>query len=63
MAAYKIKQITVSYPRTLKDTNVYGYRVEKTVDTTEFWPGQLLTRGEVDELCNSNNWKVTITKA
>jgi hypothetical protein len=37
------------------------FRVEQITDSVEFHTGQLLERAEVQSLCASNDWKVTIT--
>lgn len=36
------------------------YRVEQVTDSIEFRPGQLLERKEVEDLCTSKEWKVTV---
>ena len=36
------------------------YRVEQVTDSTEYRPGQLLERKEVDDLCAASGWKVTV---
>lgn len=36
------------------------YRVEQVTDSVEFRPGQLLSRKEVEDLCASKEWKVTV---
>ena len=36
------------------------YVVEQIGDTTEYIPGQTLTKKEVDVLCASAQWKVTM---
>ncbi len=36
------------------------YRVEEIRDTTEFFPGQTLTKKEVDEVCAAGQWRVTM---
>ena len=53
-----MKTITLEYPvRTLKDA---PYRVIKVTDSTEFSPGEVLTKGRVTRLCVEPNWKVTV---
>lgn len=39
------------------------FEVQKTTDSTEFLPGAVLKREQVQELCDNKNWKVTIAKA
>ena len=36
------------------------FKVEQVTDTVEFYPGQTLTKKEVDVLCASAQWKVTV---
>jgi hypothetical protein len=38
----------------------HDYRVEKVTDSIEFTPGDMLPREQVEVLCNSPRWKVTI---
>lgn len=51
----------------IRDLNERGkqanriYKVERITDSTEFLPGQLLKKKQVDELCSSKEWKVTVT--
>jgi hypothetical protein len=42
---------------TVADTS---YRIEQVTDTTEFSPGKMLSKTQVDELCASGHWRVTI---
>jgi ribosomal protein S17 len=63
--ANKIKTITVipgyAHPDKLETKEGKGYKVNKVTDSVEFTPGDILTRKEVDELCQSKEWKVTVT--
>lgn len=36
------------------------WHVDVVTDSTEFSPGQLLTKEQVDKLCADDGWKVTI---
>lgn len=36
------------------------YRVEQITDSIEYSPGQLLEKAEVESLCASRDWKVTV---
>jgi len=36
------------------------YVVQQITDSTDYNPGQSLTKNEVDALCNNGAWKVTI---
>ena len=51
----KIKTITLIQP-----PGSVSYKVEKVTDSTEYRPGQVLDRNEVEGLCLSKAWKVTI---
>jgi hypothetical protein len=47
----------------LKDMNPTGgdlWRVDTVTDSTEFNPGSTLKKEQVDTLCASRDWKVTI---
>ena len=55
--------------KTIKLTDGWGashpdgkrrFRVEQITDSIEFETGQLLERAEVEGLCRSDKWKVTI---
>jgi hypothetical protein len=60
----KIKTITLKGPldQHVLDTNTTRtvYRVERVTDSIEFAPDQFLSKVEVDALCHSNEWKVTV---
>lgn len=62
--AGKIKTIHVTYPHPNpnegKGINEL-YRVEKVTDSVLYYPNQFLTRNQVDDLCASSIWKVTVT--
>ena len=38
------------------------FRVVFVKNSTEYMPGQTLTRGEVDALCNKSTWDVTLVR-
>jgi hypothetical protein len=40
--------------------NAERYRVEQITDSVEYRTGQLLERTEVEPLCASNSWRITI---
>jgi len=52
----KIKTITL----TKLATQNGAYQVRKITDSLEFDPGAILAVRQVDELCKSARWKVTI---
>lgn len=65
----KTKSITLSYPH--YDTNAPSveermkkhnllYRVERVAETTEYPPGSLLKKSEVDAICANSGWNVTL---
>ena len=57
----KIKTMTVSWGwPDLNDVAVKHYHVEKITDSVKYHPGQQLTKREVDDLCESKTWKVTV---
>ena len=43
-----------------KDITDPLYQVEQVTDSITYYPGQALSRGEVEHLCQSKMWKVTI---
>ncbi len=58
----KIKTILLSYPYPDPDdatARAFHFRVERVTDSTEFAPGQFISKKTVDELCASAGWKVT----
>lgn len=68
----KTKTITLSFPHINQDRNHdprnnpecnQVYRVDQVTDSTEYNPGQQLTKKQVDELCGATLWKVTIKRA
>ena len=59
----KTKGITVRYcvrHDDFSDQTVTYYRVLKVIDSTDYHPNQTLETREVDGLCASPRWKVTI---
>ena len=59
----KIKTITLSHGwRVPGDPvgGILGYRVERITDSVDYDPLQILTKKQVDILCASKEWKVTI---
>lgn len=61
----KVKTIKVSFPWTGKNTEpfkmeTYEYKILQVTDSVEFYPGQMLCKKQVDELCGAKNWKVTV---
>jgi hypothetical protein len=60
--ANKIKTIVLSgvWHNHPNDFNISRWRVEKVTDSVEFNPNQFIEKKEVDDLCNSAQWKVTI---
>jgi hypothetical protein len=57
----KMKTIVLS----IKDAvdgraNGRQYRVEKVTDSVQYSPRDILTKSEVENLCNNQHWKVTI---
>ena len=60
----KTKTITVAWGHFADasgpNTGTPNYRVTKVTDSTEYHPGQVLTKHEVDSLCASRAWKVTV---
>jgi hypothetical protein len=55
----KTKTITVAYGWQI-DSVQTGFLIEKLTDSTEYYPGQVLTKPQVDSLCANRYWKVTI---
>ena len=45
------------------DTTKRLFRVEQITDCVKYHTGQFLDRAEVEHLCGSNAWKVTIVPA
>jgi hypothetical protein len=39
-----------------------GYQVQRVTDSIQYTPGDILTRRDVESLCESNQWKVTVEK-
>ena len=57
----KTKTITVAHGIPSKnEIGVYDYRVDRVTDSVEYHPRQILTKSQVDELCASKSWKVTV---
>lgn len=61
--------ITLSYPhakpwdsRTPEEqtTIIHEYRVEKIGDSVAYAPGEKLSKKPVSDLCENDNWRVTI---
>lgn len=40
--------------------NACRFRVEQLTESVEYYTGQLLERADVEALCRSSEWKVTI---
>jgi len=60
----KIKTIKLSDGHQIWDKpNVPHWRVVQVTDSIEYTTGQYLERGQVEELCSSKQWKVTIVPA
>jgi hypothetical protein len=64
----KTKLIRLSHPHSMRigqtnEVDDKAYRVEQVTDSTEYSPRELLSKLEVDELCNCNRWKVTIVSS
>jgi hypothetical protein len=59
----KTRTLTVSFPHP-NPADATGknprYRVERVTDATDPSPGDYLIRSEVNVLCESKTWKVTI---
>jgi hypothetical protein len=61
----KKKTITVSYPHGTPvagrgSVNSHLYRVETLTNSTEYDPSQYLEKTQVDTLCASDEWEVTV---
>lgn len=54
----KIKTIVFVYPCWCGTEKFY--KVDKITDSVDFIPGQTTTKKEVEELCASKEWKVTV---
>ena len=60
---FKTKTITLEHgwsEPTDPTGKVFNYMVKKVTDSTEFAPRDILNKSQVDELCKSREWKVTI---
>lgn len=55
----KIAKLIVSYPHTPIDDPKKQYKVVRAQHTTEFNPGDYLTKAELDELNQSKAWDVS----
>jgi hypothetical protein len=68
--AAKIKQLKLAYPvfnmdRNFSasgpnDPNIQVYRVVQLTNSTAYTPGQQLLKADVEALCASDEWNVTI---
>lgn len=61
----KTRGITLSYPHQQPNTpdgKPYRYRVEKVQESVVYHPGDLLESKQVEELCEKDNWRVTVVK-
>jgi hypothetical protein len=61
----KVKKIKLSHPhmRRIDNSNLVdekAYRVEQVSDSVDVNPGQLLAKVDVEEMCQSDKWQVTI---
>lgn len=61
--ANKIAKLILSYPNIDRRTGANLYRVVRSQHTTEFNPGDFLTRKQVDELNASSRWDVSCVNA
>lgn len=57
----KPKTVTLSWGHPHPNIQgTYDYRVERLANSVEFHPGQILSRAEVEMLCDSPFWTVQI---
>jgi hypothetical protein len=45
-----------------KDLSEDSFRVEKVINSVRYLPGQYLTEVQVEDLCEDEEWKVTVDK-
>ena len=59
----KIAKLILTYPHELIDRPTWGtcYKVVRSQHTTEYNPGDYLTKAQVDELNASKGWDVSVT--
>lgn len=60
----KVSKLVLSYPHDMREPDnlrsvIRGYKVVRAQHTTEFNPGDFLSKTQVDELNASRNWDVT----
>lgn len=63
----KVKRLTLSHgyhncdvPLPEQTQADLRYRVDKVVNSVEYYPGQMLTRKEVADLCDATSWEVNV---
>jgi hypothetical protein len=56
----KVAKLVLTYPHCPIDAPDRKYRVVRSQHTTEFNPGEYLTKEQVDELNLSNRWDITV---
>jgi hypothetical protein len=61
--ARKIAKLILSYPHHPLDAKDKNYKVVRSQHTTEYNPGDFLTKAEVDQLNDSAQWDVSVTAA
>lgn len=61
--ATKVAKLILSYPHHPLDNPAKNYRVVRAQHTTEFNPGDFLSKAEVDELHDSKHWDVSTVAA
>lgn len=57
----KVAKLILSYPHHQVGGDRNQYKVVRSQHTTEFNPGDYLTKAKVDELNASNSWDVSVT--
>lgn len=59
----KVAKLILSFPHHPLDAPLNKYKVVRSQHTTEFNPGEYLTKAQVDELNAAKQWDVSVVQA
>ena len=56
----QVYNLEYSGPDHTPEIDKYNYKVTRVIDATEPTVNEILTKAQVDDLCNSPEWRVTV---